>query len=149
MAIARGTGTEIIRSAWFEIVDSTVSILIFGVQHHIYTVLNLNVYCVSKTGTDHLFYLRQVGYDFTTGSGGGDIRILNQDIAALETFNFDDKFAFTGVHPTDWSGAMDGVDDQDAAADQGGSTATRLECYTTHAGDSYNVSITYLDQNNA
>ena len=149
MAIARGAGTEIIRSGWFEIVDSTVSILIFGVQHHIYTVLNLNVYCVSKQAVGNRFYLRQVGYDFTTGSGGGDIRILDQDIAALETFNFDDKFAFTGGRPTDWTGAMNGVDDQDAAADQGDSTATRLECYTTHADDSYNVSITYLDQNNA
>ena len=44
MAIARGAGTEIIRSAHFEEVDSTVSKLIVGVQHHIYTVLSIIIY---------------------------------------------------------------------------------------------------------
>ena len=41
MAIARGAGTEIIRSAHFEDVDDTTQILIVGIQHHIYTVLSI------------------------------------------------------------------------------------------------------------
>ena len=41
MAISRGAGTEIIRSASFEQVESTAQTLIQGVQHHIYTVLSI------------------------------------------------------------------------------------------------------------
>ena len=47
MAIARGAGTEIIRTAKFADVDSTVTTLITGVQHHIYTVLSIVVQCES------------------------------------------------------------------------------------------------------
>ena len=41
MAIARGAGTEIIRSIHLEAVADTAKPLIFGVQHHIYTVLSI------------------------------------------------------------------------------------------------------------
>ena len=47
MAIARGAGTEIIRSHAFEDI-STDTHLIIGVQHHIYTVLNIVVYATEN-----------------------------------------------------------------------------------------------------
>ena len=43
MAIARGAGTEIIRAHHFENITNSDKILIFGVQHHIYTVLSIIV----------------------------------------------------------------------------------------------------------
>ena len=47
MAIARGAGTEIIRTAHFGTVDSTPTQMIIGVQHHIYTVLS--IVCMATT----------------------------------------------------------------------------------------------------
>ena len=44
MAIVRGAGTEILRSIHLSNVDSTTSNLIWGVQHHIYTVLSIIIY---------------------------------------------------------------------------------------------------------
>ena len=52
MAIARGAGTEIIRSAQFEDVANTAQNIIIGVQHHIYTVLSVTAQCRSRTGTN-------------------------------------------------------------------------------------------------
>ena len=45
MAIARGAGTEIIRSVHFEYIASETAskLLILGEQHHIYTVLSLSL----------------------------------------------------------------------------------------------------------
>ena len=47
MAIARGAGTEIIRTAMFEDIDSTATKLIIGEQHHIYTVLSIIITCAA------------------------------------------------------------------------------------------------------
>ena len=52
MAIARGAGTEIIRSASFEAVDDTQQVLIYGVQHHIYTVLSIIARCNARSGSE-------------------------------------------------------------------------------------------------
>ena len=50
MAIARGAGTEIIRTAHFEDVDNAQA-LIIGEQHHIYTVLSIIVCCRALDAT--------------------------------------------------------------------------------------------------
>ena len=63
MAIARGAGTEIIRSASFEDIDATLQKLIVGEQHHIYTVLSFVVHCVSLNATTDRFGLYLYGYD--------------------------------------------------------------------------------------
>ena len=65
MAIARGAGTEIIRSTTFEDVNSTPVPLIIGEQHHIYTVLSVVLYAnsVNTDGTDYCT-AKLVGYDF-------------------------------------------------------------------------------------
>ena len=44
MAIARGAGTEIIRSASFEHCNDTAQAIIIGVPHHIYTVLSVSMF---------------------------------------------------------------------------------------------------------
>ena len=58
MAIARGAGTEILRAHHFEAVSSTAQILIYGTQHHIYTVLSIIVFASSmdtiKQGVDRI-----------------------------------------------------------------------------------------------
>ena len=46
MAIARGAGTETLRSHIFQNVNGSQK-LIIGEQHHIYTVLSIAIYALS------------------------------------------------------------------------------------------------------
>ncbi len=148
MAIARGAGKEIIRSAYFEDIDSTSQVLIQGVQHHIYTVLSMTIFAVSLQAVTNAFFVKLVGYDSKAGTTAQEMLILKQVIAADATFVWNDKFSFNGYGPTDFAGPMDNATKQDAIADQGGS-AQYLRCYTSHASDNFEVGITYIDQNNA
>ena len=148
MAIARGAGTEIIRSAHFEDIDGATSI-IFGVQHHIYTVLSITVFAnsINAAGDKAQCYL--LGYDSEAGTTAQNIYIFNQVMSANETFVWNDKFSFNGHEPTDFTGPMDSIVKQDAIADQGSSVAQKLMITSTHASDSFEVTVTFIDQNNA
>ena len=61
MAISRGAGTEIIRSAHFAELDGTVSTVIYGEQHHIYTVLSVIVYVQSIQAAGNYLNMRLLG----------------------------------------------------------------------------------------
>jgi len=149
MAISRGAGTEIIRSASFEDIDSTRQDLIIGVQHHIYTVLSIVVYAKTLNGSGDKFFLELEGYDSKAGTTDQNHSILDVNIALADTFVWNDKFSFNGFEPTNFSGPLDDATKQDAIADQGSGVKQTLNCYATHASDSFEVLITYIDQNNA
>ena len=149
MAIARGAGTEIIRSVHLEDVDSTGRVLIFGVQHHIYTVISViaNAYALNAD-TDYItMYL--IGYDANAGTTAQPFYIFQQDMSVEETYVWNDKFSFNGTEPVDFSAGIDSVAKQDAIADQGTSTAQYLNIAAEHGSDNIDVTCTYLDQNNA
>jgi len=152
MAIARGAGTEIIRSATFsDIVGTSETNLIIGVQHHIYTVLSMffRVNAVNTAGTDTL-KIGVRGYDSLGGTTAQFNEIFRHTIgAAQETFVWNDKFSFNGYEPTDFSGPMDDATKQDAIADQGSSVAQKITMYVSHASTQIDATITYIDQNNA
>ena len=153
MAIARGAGTEIIRSAYFEDIDSTATKLIVGVQHHIYTVLSLIIKCGSLNATTDSFDIKLTGYDAKEGTTAQDIHLLRKVIPAGETFVWNDKFSFNGCEPANFTGPMDDAAKQDAIADQdptnGSPVSQFLWVQSTHASDNYEMCITYIDQNNA
>ena len=149
MAIARGAGTEIIRSAWFEDVDSTATVLIFGEQHHIYTVLSIIVHARVIQAAGNYVQCNMLGYDAKEGTTGQGHIIFHQDMNLYQTYVWNDKFSFNGHEPTDFSGPMDNATKQDAIADQGSSTAQKLQIWTENAADGFEVGITYIDQNNA
>jgi hypothetical protein len=151
MAIARGAGTEIIRSAHFETLPGgTTHTIIFGVQHHIYTVLSVTVYCDILNDAADFFDLTVLGYDAYGGTTAQRNRIITGQVLALkETFVWNDKFSFNGHEPTDFAGPMDSVVKQDAIADQGSSVAQKLQFYPDDASSYYDVNVTYIDQNNA
>ena len=91
MAISRGPGTEIIRSASFEYVDSntTAQPIIFGVQYHIYTVLSIVCYSVAASG-GLSFYID--GYDSIIGDGGEAITMFDTGSSgAADTFVWNDN----------------------------------------------------------
>ena len=149
MAIARGAGTEIIRSIHLEDVDSTAKAMIIGVQHHIYTVLSILAYAVAVNADTDWVTCYLVGYDGTAGTTAQDIVIFKNDMSVEQTFVWNDKFRFNGYEPTDFTGPTDDATKQDAIADQGSSVAQKLYIQGEHASDDFEVTCTFLDQNNA
>ena len=148
MAIARGAGTEIIRSVHLEAV-STGEELIFGVQHHIYTVLSIIAHAWSLNAEGNYLECHLIGYDTTAGTSAETIRIFRQDMATQQTFVWNDKFSFMGHEPVDFTAGMDSIVKQDAIADQGSAVAQKLYITGEHGSDNFDVTCTYIDQNNA
>tara|TARA_R110000824_G_scaffold272721_1_gene461223 strand:+ start:55 stop:519 length:465 start_codon:yes stop_codon:yes gene_type:complete len=154
MAIARGAGTEIIRTIFLEDTDDQQQELIIGIQHHIYTVLSITCRCISRNGSEN-GNIKLEGWDSFAGASNQTIHIATVSCAAGETFVWSDKFSFNGTEPTGLSGrfgAGDAAADlayQDAIADQGSSTRQLLKMYTDSSGTVFDVTCTYIDQNNA
>ena len=149
MAISRGAGTEIIRTALFKTMDSTAQDLIIGVQHHIYTVLSITIHAQTWQASGNKAQVRIDGYDAKGGTTAQSIIIFNEALTVGQTFVWNDKFSFNGFEPTNFTGPLDDGTKQDAIADQGSSVAQKLRMSTTHADDAAHVTITYIDQNNA
>ena len=151
MAISRGAGTEILRTAHFEDVDA-LQALIIGDQHHIYTVLSIIVCCRALDATTDTAQCYLTGYDSHGGTSAQNIHIFTQNIQVDETFVWNDKFSFGGYEPADFaSGGLTVLADQEKLADQGGSASQTLYFTMTSAdsgGQDFDVHITYIDQNN-
>ena len=152
MAIARGAGTEIIRSAHFHDIDGTAAHkLIFGAQHHIYTVLSVIVHCVSIQAVTNIIDLCILGYDAKASSSQSQqsIKIFRQHIPAGDTFVWNDKFSFNGHEPTAFTGPIDTVAKQNLIADQASAVPQYLTLGSSHASDDFEAHVTFIDQNNA
>ena len=148
MAIARGAGTEIIRTAMFEDIDSTTQKLIIGEQHHIYTVLSIVICCASIQAAGNQININLQGYDSKGGTTGETMRLFRWQAVANDTFVWNDKFSFNGYEPTNFTGPLDDATKQNAIADQGG-VAQYLWANTSNADDNFEILISYIDQNNA
>ena len=148
MAIVRTAGTEIIRSASFEDVDSTRQDLIIGVQHHIYTVLSIIITCTALQAVTNKFILELEGYDSKAGTTNEDMKIFESNLALGETFVWNDKFSFNGYEPVDQNANLTAAG-QIAVHEQGSGVAQTLSMSTEHADTDIQVTVTYIDQNNA
>ena len=151
MAIARGAGTEIIRAHHFEDMDAA-TVMIIGVQHHIYTVLSIIVCARALDATTDAAMCYLTSYDCHEGTTAQNIHIFTQNIQVDETFVWSDKFSFNGFEPVDFSGDLSTAAEQDAIADQGSAVAQLLTFTMTSAdsgGQDYDVHVTFIDQNNA
>ena len=156
MAIVRSAGTEIIRSAHFKLAGGGAvgpHLLIQGVQHHIYTVLSIVCYCaytVVTNANDDLKCDIQ-GYDSFGGTTNQAIGIFSTTEAAVrgrDTYVWNDKFSFNGFEPVDFATGLNAVK-QDAIADQGSGVSQKLQVTKGHANDIWDITVTYIDQNNA
>ena len=144
MAVPTGSGTETLHSHLFEDVDATQT-LIFGLQHHVYTVLSIIVYCEVLNATTDFGYLRLYGYDAHTSSGGdSDMIFARFNIQVGETYVWNDKFSFNGYEPSGTALLTAAV--QLLIAAQGGGSEQQLQFTMTSAVDDYNIHVTYLDQ---
>ena len=150
MAIVRSAGTEIIRAHHFEAIEGAGNHdLIFGVQHHIYTVLSVIIHCAGLSSTSHYARLLIYGYDSFAGDPTEEIWLWKGTIPEGDTMVWNDKGSFNGVEPTDFAGPMNDATKQDAIADQGQNTTQKLMLQSSHASTSYDVTVTFIDQNNA
>ena len=149
MAIARGSGTEIIRCAMFENIDADTTTLIYGEQHHIYTVLSIVINCVALHTAGNQVNINFQGYDAKGGTTNQTMRLFRWIGVDNETFVWDYKFSFNGYEPTNFTGPLDDATKQNAIVDQGSSVAQYLWANTTHVDDNFEILITYIDRNNA
>ena len=141
MAIARGAGTEIIRSFHADDIDATATNIIVGVQHHIYTVLSIIVHTAIWQASGNWVQAYIQGYDSKGGTTDSSHNIFRQDMSVQQTFVFNDKFSFNGTEPSS--------NTDDARADQGTTTSQKLIMSTENAADGAHVTVTYIDQNNS
>jgi len=148
----RGAGTEIIRTAMLIDVDNGAENVIYGVRHHIYTVLSVSIYAYNVATAGNYIEMKVVGYDTKGGTAQADINIFRQDMTVNSTFVWNDKFSFNGYEPVDFTAGIDSEAKQDAIADQlvsGDSNRQILKIVGEEAADNFQVICTYIDQNNA
>jgi hypothetical protein len=146
MAVPTGSGTETLHSHSFADVDA-VQTLIYGVQHHVYTVLSIIVFCNAVDATTDKGYIDIKTYDNHGGASGVTTRITEFNLQAFETFVWNDKFSFNGYEPSGTAVMSAAVQILNAA--QGGSADAELQFTMTSAdggGQDYDVLVTYLDQ---
>jgi len=146
MAISQATGTEIVRTHMFESIQNVATTLIIGEQHHIYTVLSVVICCVAGSGTG---LLKLKGWDSLGGATAQDIYVVQTNLVDNETFVFNDKFSFAGFEPTGVSGALSTTAEQTAIAAQGGSAVQSLNYVCAASSQYHDVTVTFIDQNNA
>ena len=144
MAVPTGSGTETLHSHCYEDVNAAQN-LIVGVQHHVYTVLSVIVYCNGLNATTDFGYLRMVGYDNHGGASAQEHFMARFNIQVGETFVWNDKFSFNGYEPTG-TAVMSTAAHATANAAQAGSVAQLFQFSQSHASDNFDVVITYIDQ---
>ena len=148
MAIARGAGTEIIRSIQLHEVDTVDRFLIVGEQHHIYTVLSIIIKCESVATAGNWINVYFSGYDSNGAATALGMSLFKQEMQTGQTFVWNDKFSFNGFEPVDFAAGLD-ASKQNAIADQGSAVSQKLSIVAENANDNFDVFCTYIDQNNA
>ena len=147
MAVPTGSGTETVHSHLLSNVDATsgsAQTLIFGVQHHVYTVLSIIICCTALNATTDYMYINFHGHDAHAGNSQSTYRILRANPQVGDTFVWNDKFSFNGVESSG-ANALSAAE-QIAIAAQAGSAVQELMFACDDAGDSFHIFVTYLDQ---
>ena len=149
MALNVAAGTETLHGYSFDDVDATQD-LIFGAQHHIYTVLSTFVFTVSVATAGDTFNLSIVGHDHHADAGSQDHQMVIVTVVsvALQTFVFNDKFSFNGFGSAAYTEPLSTAVEQATIAQQGG-TLNRYQVVPAETDSPLDVHVTYIDQNNA
>ena len=149
MALSVAAGTESLHAYSFDDVDATQD-LIFGAQHHIYTVLSTFVYSISIGTAGDTFQLAIVGHDHYAGADtNASIMVIAKVVSvAGQTFIFNDKFSFNGFGSAAYTEPMNTNVEQATIAQQGG-TLQRYQVIPAETDSPLDVHVTYIDQNNA
>ena len=147
MALSVAAGTETLHAYSLDDVDATQD-LIFGAQHHIYTVLSTFVYSISIGTAGDTFQLAILGNGHHA-AGTAHLMIIAKVVSvAGQTFIFNDKFSFNGFGGAAYTEPMDTNVEQLAIAQQGG-TLNRYQYIPLDADVDCDIHVTFIDQNNA
>ena len=145
MAVPTGSGTEVIKAHSFEDINALLTDLIIGVQHHTYTLLSYISHCTSVGSAGDVGMLQLRGYDSFGGTTDSVIQIATYNLAALETFVWNDRFSFFGGEPAN-QGIMNNATTQLAIGVQNSSVVQTLEHGATDNAAIYDVHVTFIDQ---
>jgi len=145
MAVPTGSGTEVLKAHSFDATTAVVP-LIIGVQHHTYTVLSTIVYCSAINAAADYGYLRLLGNGNFTGGTGTVMILARWNPTVGSTFVWNDKFSFFGAEPSAYTEPLSTAAEQVAIAAQGQNTVQIFQVGQTHAGDVFDITVTFLDQ---
>ena len=145
MAVPTGAGTEVLKSHSFDDVTATLP-MIAGVQHHTYTVLSTMTYCVAINASGDFGYLQILGNGNFSGGTGHTMIIARYNPAVGDTFVWNDKFSFFGAESAAYTEPLSTPAEQLGIAAQGQNTPQVYQHATTHAGDIFDIHVTFLDQ---
>ena len=143
MALPTGSGSETLQSHLFQDVNGNQP-LIYGVQHHVYTIKTIIVYCQVLSATANNAFFLYKGHDGHAGGSGATMLLSKFNLQVGETFVWSDVFSFNGVEPSGTNAFS--ASEQIAIAAQTGSAVQELQFGVDSASDEYDVLITYIDQ---
>ena len=147
MALSVAAGTETLHAYSFGLVDA-VQDLIFGAQHHIYTVLSIIGYCRAIGTAGDIARVQILGNNNHVTGTAQSMYLYQWTCVALETFVWNDKFSFNGYEPAAYTEPLSDNAEQLLQAAQGSSVPQRLQMTTTDGDVDIDVHITFIDQNN-
>ena len=148
MALSVAAGTETLHGYSFGLLDGTQD-LIFGAQHHIYTVLSIIAFCRAIGAASDTATIQILGNNNHITGTAQTMKIANYVCVANETFVFNDKFSFNGFETAAYTEPLDDNAKQLLQAAQGSAVPQRLQMTTTDADVDLDVHVTFIDQNNA
>jgi hypothetical protein len=148
MALSVAAGTETLHAYSLDDVDATQD-LIFGAQHHIYTVLSIIAFCRAIGAATDTATIQILGNNNHISGTAQTMKIANYVCVANETFVFNDKFSFNGFETAAYTEPLDTNAEQLLQAAQGSAVPQRLQMTTTDADVDLDVHVTFIDQNNA
>ena len=150
MALSVAAGTESLHAYSLDDVDATQD-LIFGAQHHIYTVLSTFVYSVSIGTAGDTFQLAITGHDHHAGADtNASIMVIAKVVSvAGQTFIFNDKFSFNGFEGVAYTEPLSSNAEQVAIAAQNSAVPQRYQYIPLDADVDCDIHVTFIDQNNA
>jgi hypothetical protein len=147
MALSVAAGTETLQALSFGNIDATGD-LIVGAQHHIYTVLSTIVFCVSIGTTGDVYDLVIKGMNHHDEDVDHLITIAKVVAVVGQTFVFNDKFSFNGFGGAAYTEPLDTAAEMATIAQQGG-TLQRYQYLPQDTDVDCDISVTFIDQNNA
>ena len=148
MALSVAAGTETLHGYSFGLLDGTQD-LIFGAQHHIYTVLSIIAFCRAIGAASDTATIQILGNNNHITGTAQTMKLVNYVCVANETFVFNDKFSFNGFETAAYTEPLDDNAKQLLQAAQGSAVPQRLQMTTTDADVDLDVHVTFIDQNNA
>ena len=145
MAVPTGSGTEVLKAHSFDDVTAVLP-LIIGVQHHTYTVLSYISYCIAINAAADFGIIQLLGNGNFAGGTGHTMVIARYNPAVGDTYVWNDKFSFFGAEPSAYTEPLSTAAEQVAIAAQGSAVVQYYQMGATHAGDDFDVTVTFLDQ---